>query len=231
MVITIQNLIETLNLSDYDEKQDQFTKMILEAIASTEDNIIMNELMLDIIHKNSALNKQLEIQLEEIKRLSVTDQLTGIFNRRKFLEVLEIEINRFSHYNHPFSLIMFDIDHFKLVNDTYGHDIGDLVLRELSTLVRKRLRQSDTFSRWGGEEFMILASETSSFEAEGIAENIRRIIEDYDFTPVPKVTCSFGVITCSDKSKCDVTTLSKNVDESLYKAKESGRNMVVVYET
>jgi len=230
MVITIQNLIETLNLSSNDEKQDQFTKMILEAIASTEDNIIMNELMLDIIHKNSTLNKQLEIQLEEIKRLSVTDQLTGIFNRRKFLEVLEIEINRFNHYNHPFSLIMFDIDHFKLVNDTYGHDIGDFVLKELTTLVNKRLRQSDTFSRWGGEEFMILASETNSFEAKGIAENIRRIIEDYDFSPVPQVTCSFGVNTCNDKSKCDVTTLSKNVDESLYKAKESGRNMVVVYE-
>ncbi len=231
MVNMIENVIDTLNLKDNSEKIDQFTKMSLEAIATSEDNIIMNDLMLDIIHKNSILNKQLIVQLEEIKRLSVTDQLTGIFNRRKFLEVLDKEINRFIHYNHPFTLIMFDIDHFKNVNDTYGHDIGDFVLKELTSLVKKRLRASDTFSRWGGEEFMILAAETDSENGEGIAENIRMIIEENDFSPVPQVTCSFGVITCHDKSLCDVTNLSKNVDEALYKAKDSGRNRVVVYES
>ncbi|MBI9010597.1 MAG: GGDEF domain-containing protein [Clostridiales bacterium] len=230
MVITIENLIKTLNLDDSDDRIDQFTRMMLEAIATKEDNIIMNELMLDIIQNNSDLNKQLEIQLDEIKRLSVTDQLTGIYNRRKFIEVLDKEINRFTHYSHSFTLIMFDIDHFKNVNDTYGHDVGDLVLKELSSLVKRRLRASDTFSRWGGEEFMILAAETDSKEAKGIAENIRMIIEENDFSPVPQVTCSFGVMTCDKKSLCDITILSKKVDEALYKAKETGRNRVVVYE-
>jgi|LGVE01.1.fsa_nt_gb diguanylate cyclase (GGDEF)-like protein len=229
MVNTIENIIDTLNLKDNSEKIDQFTKMSLEAIATSEDNIIMNDLMLDIIQKNSDLNRQLEVQLEEIKRLSITDQLTNIYNRRKFIEVLETEINRFKRNNQPFSIIMFDIDHFKLVNDTYGHDVGDDVLKELSSLVKSRLRISDTFSRWGGEEFMILASGTDSEGVNILAEDVRQLIEAYDFSPVPKLTCSFGVITCYDKKLCDLTSLSKDVDTALYEAKSSGRNCVVVY--
>ena len=229
MVNMIENVIDTLNLKDNSEKIDQFTKMSLEAIATSEDNIIMNDLMLDIIHKNSILNKQLIVQLEEIKRLSITDQLTNIYNRRKFIEVLESEINRFERHNQPFSIIMFDIDHFKLVNDTYGHDVGDYVLKELASIVKSRLRVSDTFSRWGGEEFMILASGTDSEAVNILAEETRQLIEAYDFSPVPELTCSFGVITCFDKNHCDFSSLSKNVDTALYDAKSSGRNCVVAY--
>jgi len=230
MVITIENLIETMKINSPEEKLDQFVEIVLEAIALSHDNVLMNDLMLDAINRNALLNKQLETQLVEIKRLSVTDQLTGLFNRRKFIESFEIEISRLKRYNHPFALIMFDIDHFKNVNDNYGHDVGDFVLKELATVVSERLRKSDTFSRWGGEEFMILASEMDIDRAKVLAESIRSVIEENDFSPVPKVTCSFGVITCNDAAKCEIDNLTQQVDKALYKAKNTGRNKVVVHE-
>lgn len=230
MVITIENLIETMKIKSPEEKSNQFVKIVLEAIALSHDNVLMNDLMLDVINRNALLNKQLELQLVEIKRLSVTDQLTGLYNRRKFLDAFENEIGRLKRYKHPFTLIMFDIDHFKSVNDNYGHDVGDFVLKKLASVVGGRLRKSDTFSRWGGEEFMILAHEMDIDKAKVLAEGIRSIIESTDFSPVPRLTCSFGVVTCNDAAKCEMENLTRQVDKVLYKAKNTGRNKVVVHE-
>lgn len=227
MTTKIQQLIDTLSEADYNTQVELFTKTSLEGIAHETDNVIMHNLMLDMIQKNAALNKELSIKLEEIRLLSVTDQLTGLFNRRKFAEVLIGEFGRLKRYKHAFTIIMFDIDHFKNVNDTYGHDIGDFVLTELSNVVTSNLRHSDTIARWGGEEFMILAPETTKQVGEQLAEKIRFVLEQHDFSPVPELTCSFGVIHCQDESMANIALLTKLVDEALYKAKESGRNRVV----
>jgi len=228
MVIDIQTLIETLKLEG-SEKTSELSHMVLESIAANKDNIIMTELMVEMLQRNALLNRQLEMKIREVERLSVTDQLTGLFNRRRFLDVFVAEMDRMVRYNNAFSLIMFDIDHFKQVNDTYGHDVGDFVLQELSREVGNRLRSSDTFARWGGEEFMILAPETGESKALELAEILRKFVESHDFSPVPLLTCSFGIVVSSDENLKTIQELTKAVDEALYEAKHTGRNRVVSF--
>ncbi len=167
--------------------------------------------------------KQME---DELKKLSITDQLTGIYNRVKFAEALTDEINRLKRYNSGLSIIMFDIDHFKNVNDIFGHDVGDEVLKKLSNLVNEYIRDTDIFSRWGGEEFMILLPHTKITDASNLANRIREKIENKYFKGPNTVTCSFGVTeyTIDDTEE----SYTKRVDEALYKSKHSGRNMVTV---
>lgn len=229
MIVNIENLINALTIKDEAKKTAALSHMVLESIASDKDNIIMTNLMIEMLQRNAKLNRQLEAKISEVERLSVTDQLTGAFNRRKFISVLENEMDRMTRYDRHFSLIMFDIDHFKRVNDTYGHDVGDFVLREISKNAKERLRVSDTFARWGGEEFMILAPETPIEDALHLAEILRSSVEGYNFSPVDRVTSSFGVVCSSVKGLDTIDDLTKAVDEALYQAKRTGRNKVVNY--
>ena len=122
---------------------------------------------------------------------------------------------------------MFDIDHFKSINDTYGHDVGDSVLREISALVRSDIRRSDFFARWGGEEFMVLLPASDMDRAVEAAERLREAVEASDFTGVPRqITSSFGVAMRRPAESSD--EFVKRVDQALYDAKEAGRNQVVV---
>lgn len=140
------------------------------------------------------------------------------------MDMLNYEIEKFKRYKSPLSLIMFDIDHFKRVNDTYGHDIGDDVLVNLSAIVTKLTREMDTFARWGGEEFMILLPNASKEAVAIRAEEIRLAIEKHVFDEVNQVTCSFGVTTyLIDESE---STFAKRVDDALYESKHNGRNRV-----
>ncbi len=152
------------------------------------------------------------------------DPLTGIYNRQKFDDAFEMEFTRMKRYSLPLSLIMFDIDHFKQVNDTYGHLVGDGVLREITALVKKDLRSVDTFARWGGEEFMILLPETTIADALRLAEKIRRKISEYDFSGVGHISSSFGVVDAAIYDDTDICL--ERVDYLLYKAKENGRDRV-----
>ena len=172
-------------------------------------------------------NNALEEKIEEITRLSETDQLTGIYNRVKFIKGLEKEINRVERYQSNLSLIMFDIDHFKEVNDNYGHDIGDQVLIKLTKLVSRLIRETDVFARWGGEEFMILTPHTNLNQAIELAERIRKTIQEAKMNKVDYITCSFGVTAFKPKSDADEDDFTKRVDNALYQAKENGRNQVV----
>ncbi len=158
------------------------------------------------------------------KRYAIMDTLTQLYNRHFFDVHLIKEINNALLYQHKLSLIMLDIDHFKQVNDTYGHDIGDLVLAELAIILNDHCRQNDIPIRWGGEEFMVLLPDTDKKGAEKLAERIRCTIEAYDFTTAGHQTASFGVAALTN----DYKTLIKHADNALYKAKESGRNIVVV---
>lgn len=163
---------------------------------------------------------------KHIEQLSVTDKLTGIYNRIRLDEVLHTEFVRFSRSATPFSVILFDIDFFKKVNDTYGHLVGDAVLRALADLVKASVRENDIFGRWGGEEFLIICAGTDSDGAGVLAEKLRNKIELYDFPEVKTITCSFGVAEVTEKG---TDNMVKNADDSLYKAKQSGRNRVAVY--
>lgn len=154
------------------------------------------------------------------------DQLTGLYNRQKFDSILTKEIRRSRRYGHYLSLILFDIDYFKEVNDTYGHDIGDKVLIEFSELIKPEIRQTDTLVRWGGEEFILILPETALNTAHDVAQKLRVLIETHKFEAIPhKITASFGVVQLN-KEDTEHSSIVR-VDEALYKAKRSGRNSVV----
>ncbi len=166
----------------------------------------------------------LENQRLTFKTLAYRDPLTKINNRLKLDIVLEKEIDIAQKKAISLSLIMFDIDHFKDVNDTYGHDIGDSVLIELTNLIGDKLRDTDMFARWGGEEFMIVLPNSNSKLATEIAERLKDSIQIFNFTGVNRITCSFGVSEL--KADDSYRTFLKRVDDALYRAKSNGRNRV-----
>ena len=161
----------------------------------------------------------------KLQRLAITDSLTNIYNRLHINRSLEEEIELCRQYENSFSLIMFDIDHFKRINDTYGHHVGDDVLIEIITRVEQIIRESDIFARWGGEEFMILARNATESQAQILAERIRKCISEHSFKKVSRVTCSFGVTQFLPND--DAESVTKRVDDALYEAKASGRDKVV----
>jgi diguanylate cyclase (GGDEF)-like protein len=166
---------------------------------------------------------------EEIYRLTTIDGLTQIYNKRYFLETLERELGRAQRYRRDLSLIMFDLDNFKKINDTYGHLAGDHVLKQLASVIKSRIRREDIMARYGGEEFAIILPEIDNFNSVQFAEKIRRLIEKAAFkfeeTEIP-VTISIGVVTYHQEMS-DAIEFIKLADEKLYLAKAQGRNRVV----
>jgi diguanylate cyclase (GGDEF)-like protein/PAS domain S-box-containing protein len=162
---------------------------------------------------------------DKLKVMASTDALTGAFNRRRFNEVMTTELARAKRYGTPLTLIIFDIDHFKRINDTFGHSAGDQVLLKLALLVSGNIRDTDIFARWGGEEFTILATNSDTQCPHSLAEKIRKLIEAQSFDEVGMVTCSFGVTEY--RAGDDQESFVKRADNNLYRAKESGRNRVV----
>jgi diguanylate cyclase (GGDEF)-like protein len=162
-----------------------------------------------------------------------TDALTKIYNKRYLLEILEVEFKRAKALHTDFSLLFFDLDHFKKVNDTYGHDAGDHVLKEFAMLVRaNHIRPKDVFARYGGEEFVLLLGNTGVKDAADIGERIRSAIETHAFIYEGKrmpVTTSMGVAELKTGIE-SANTLLKHADQALYAAKSAGRNRIVVAE-
>jgi diguanylate cyclase (GGDEF)-like protein len=189
---------------------------------------LVKERTKDLLKTNEKLHDEIierkKIE-QELRRLTVTDHLTQINNRKMFIETLDREIKRFDRYQTNLSIIMFDIDNFKSINDTWGHDVGDDVLVKIADIVRGSIREINTFARWGGEEFLILLPDTALSEASALAERLRIIIAQAPILESLPVTCSFGVTQFT--SQDDEKSFLKNVDTALYQAKDGGRNMVV----
>jgi diguanylate cyclase (GGDEF)-like protein len=162
----------------------------------------------------------------EIHLLATTDSLTGVANRSDFTRVLVAEMDRARRYGTPLSLIMYDLDHFKRVNDSFGHDTGDDVLRSVTDVVTTHIRVVDVAARWGGEEFMVLMPQSDLEAARITAEKLRQAIEAHRFDKAGTVTVSFGVTTFVPQD--DVNSLLKRVDDALYRAKDKGRNRVEI---
>ena len=166
---------------------------------------------------------------EEIYRMTIIDGLTGAHNKRAFLEFLEREIARCARHRRPLSLLMFDIDHFKSINDTHGHLTGDAVLKEKSKRLLGRIRREELLARYGGEEFAAVLPETDHAGAMIFGEQIRRLVADepfeYEGDRFP-VTISVGVATVEGED-IDPPGFIKMADENLYRAKREGRNRVI----
>ncbi|MCL5976575.1 MAG: sensor domain-containing diguanylate cyclase [Nitrospirae bacterium] len=163
---------------------------------------------------------------EKLVELAERDPLTNIYNRRKFYNFLEDAIERAKRYKRPLSLIMFDIDYFKKVNDMHGHDVGDRVLIIIADIVAANIRRIDVFGRLGGEEFGILVSDTAIEGSKALAEKVKGKIESHNFDVAGKVTISIGVTEYKDDDTSD--SFLKRVDDALYMAKDKGRNRVEV---
>jgi two-component system cell cycle response regulator len=183
------------------------------------------------IYRYLAGGKNVEAEYhEEIYRLTILDGLTQIHNQRYLGEFLDREVVRSQRHARPLSVLMFDLDRFKSVNDTHGHLCGDFVLRELADLVRQSVRKEDLFARYGGEEFVVVLVEATREDAGVAAERIREAVADHVFrfesTPI-KLTVSVGVASTAGDMAMTPTHLLRAADENLYQAKRAGRNRVV----
>jgi diguanylate cyclase (GGDEF)-like protein/PAS domain S-box-containing protein len=184
---------------------------------ATRNKITGAQIIIDDITKK----KHLE---EELRYLSVTDYLTNSYNRRFFSRKLEEEIERARRTGSGFSLVMLDIDRFKSINDRFGHNAGDLVLKTIAEEINDRIRKIDCLARWGGEEFVIMLPGTPVDKAAILVEELRESISKMNITGVDRVTASFGVAGYCSEDTAD--TLIQKADNLMYEAKASGRNCI-----
>jgi len=164
-------------------------------------------------------------ELDNMMADADTDGLTGLHNRRKTERLLEREFDRAQRYGRPLSLVMFDVDNFKRINDSLGHPVGDLVLAGIARRIKRKMRTTDHLGRWGGEEFLLICPETDTEGAMQIADRMRRAIRRKVFSSAGLVTASFGIGSHSGEGNVDV--LVQRADQCLYAAKQRGRDCVI----
>jgi len=202
-----------------------------------EKNFITNKhfLVLDalttlsntVIEELNQANQELEKNKVELERLASTDKLTGIYNRTRLDDLFSREISRSQRYKNSFGCAIFDIDHFKLVNDNYGHLVGDIAIKEISSLIQNNIRKLDIFGRWGGEEFLLILPEVTSIGMKNLLEKIRVIIGNCH---IDKIGCQSVSIGATEYRVGDtIDSITKRADDALYEAKNKGRDNVVVY--
>ncbi len=185
--------------------------------------LVVSGIVFDI-DKEKTMERELYEANKKLTELTFRDELTGAFNRRFMLKKLNEEIQRFSRTKLELSIILFDIDNFKQVNDNFGHNSGDNVLKKIVKTVEKRIRKTDFLCRWGGEEFIIILPDTKIENATKLAEEIRIAISKMVVDDMESVTASFGVSSCSNGDTVD--SIIKKADDLMYKAKSEGKNCV-----
>ena len=188
------------------------------------DNATLENLVKERTSELEQLNDKLNEQLEKLSHIANHDKLTSVYNRHMFEEMLQKELSRARRYSRPLSLIMVDADYFKEVNDRYGHQTGDAVLKAIASTLNEHIRSSDSVARWGGEEFVITLPDTERAQALHLAEELRLIIAETAFPEGVRLTCSFGVT--SYKEEDTLQSLFARIDASLYRAKQFHRNNV-----
>lgn len=175
----------------------------------------------DLVSKND----RIRMINDELKELSEKDHLTGLFNRRKVTDDMMNIFRQVKRYDQVFSVMIMDLDHFKEINDTYGHDAGDKVLIDIACILESNVRDVDICGRWGGEEFIIVCPGINHDGALALAERLRNDIGAHTFNDLRQITASFGVATSSYHA--DIASVVKSADMHLYKAKEAGRNRII----
>lgn len=210
---------------------DEISELIYAAEMFRDKNIEIQSLLEKYKRLNDTLETKVENRTQELKNknfelnvLAITDSLTGIYNRVRLDKVLNKEIKRCKRYGTQFSVIIVDIDDFKSVNDSYGHQAGDTVLIEFSQILLNTIRETDILGRWGGEEFLILSPQTDKKGIIKLAEKIRVAVETFSFTTINKKTASFGTATYLNEDQSQ--TIIERADKALYISKNHGKNQV-----
>lgn len=209
------------NLNDLKRAEDRMREEIQRAEKLNNQYEALNARLELLVEERT---KELALKNEELERLYITDPLTGLFNRYKLDNVLAEEVKRTERYEHPFGIIMLDIDDFKLINDLHGHLVGDTTLVSIANVLKANTRVTDVVGRWGGEEFLILCAETGIEGLLELANKLRKAIEEFEFPVLQKQTASFGV--ASHEIGDSVDLLIQKADRALYRAKHNGRNRV-----
>ena len=166
------------------------------------------------LKKEITKRKEIEKQLSE---LANKDSLTNIFNRRKIEELCETELLRNKRYKENFSIIFFDVNSFKIINDSLGHHLGDEVLVKISNVIEKNIRSIDSLGRWGGDEFLIILPQTNLSQTKNIISHLEKQLTKIQYSKSINVTCSFGIASCEQNDTLD--SLLKKADESMYEEK------------
>lgn len=190
-------------------------------------NILLYKYQFELEEIVRARTIALEEKSDQLEILANTDPLTQIYNRRKFIEICEVELNRFIRHHHAFSIFMLDIDDFKKINDSHGHDVGDIVIKDVADLIRNTTRGSDYFARWGGEEFIIMSPDSDLEGRCVLAEKVVTLVGNHQFEKAGTVTISLGVTT-SIENDTDLDEIIKRADHALYQAKHDGKNQYQV---
>ena len=197
--------------------------VVITPLSENEASVILYDTT-PLLEAKAIIDEQLLI----VRKQATTDALTGCYNRKRFHEMLIAENSRARRHGSVFSLIIFDIDNFKSVNDSFGHLVGDEVLKSVAEIGSGSVRKSDIFARWGGEEFIILLPETGLAGAVVVAEKVRGAIATFDTGKAGCRTCSFGVAQFDPVQADDINAIIYRADKALYFAKENGKNMVAV---
>jgi diguanylate cyclase (GGDEF)-like protein len=207
---------------------------VAEAMGLHNAKVITVRLLTDTFSEQAAILRKAREQLLErrfitnslelYKRKALVDGLTKVLNRTAFMDILSTEVSRSNACHAPFSVVMLDIDDFKVINDTYGHQAGDMVLENLARILREKLRREDIIGRYGGEEFIAMLPHTTPKQVARIADKLRKSVEVYAFDPLPTITVSLGCT--SFKRNDSLTEIVKRADDALYDSKHGGKNMV-----
>lgn len=219
LLLTLRSALQEYNHETELERQNTLLRELNEQLRR------LNE---ELETKVAARTRELEEKNQALARLAVTDGLTGLFNRVKLDTELEQEFARTRRYATPFSVLLLDVDHFKRINDTHGHQAGDRVLIALAAILRQCARATDKVGRWGGEEFLLICPQTELAGARRLAEHQRTTIAAHAFPGIGHCGASFGVTQYQDGDT--VSTLIARADAALYRAKAGGRNRVEVAE-
>jgi len=224
---------QTLIHEKFNEVNDRWYQLQDKCIGWPDGRIAKYSIAVDITELKEVQNSlaeahaELALKTKMLEVSAITDRLTKIYNRVKLEEVFDYEMSRSNRGESTFSVMILDIDKFKNVNDEYGHLVGDKVLIEFAQILKEQIRTSDTLGRWGGEEFMIICPGTHETDAIKLAEKLRQIIDQYEFTTVGNKTASFGISVFKEGDTDDA--LVERADKALYQAKNNGRNQVVSF--
>ncbi|MCX7926996.1 MAG: diguanylate cyclase [Candidatus Omnitrophica bacterium] len=236
ILLRSQQHLETVPIiiiSHGEENREEKVKMLtsglidsyISSLATTEEIIAYAKVFL----QRQQLEEELEQKNELLNRLSITDELTKLYNRRYLISRLDEELKKIKRYNYPLSCLMLDLDHFKAINDSIGHAKGDIVLEQLAELIKKNTRSIDIACRYGGDEIVIILSFTNLTGALEVAQRLRRKIEEHNFGTLDKplkFSTSIGLVAVEPKDAIDVDLLLQALDKQLYEAKNTGRNKV-----
>lgn len=214
------------NLFSFELKNEKYSGRIY--LISQNGTLSHKKEIMNVILKTVAIAVTNFLNIKKLKKAAAVDSLTGCYNRREFSRLINRHISSAERYKKDLSILMFDIDYFKKVNDTYGHQAGDFVLKKISSTILKEIRSGDLLARYGGEEFIMILPETKKVKAIEMAERLRKIIENLIINIEGigiKVTASFGISTLN--SNFDSKSFIHDADSMLLKAKTNGRNMVM----